>query len=202
MVGVAPIWAFITGMGADGTPNFVDGQHNVVDVVLGDAGYSDLWEVHLVTVPDGYEPDSITSKGELDAAGLEMTKPGLFVNCPVVPAGSSLANHEMLTAGWYRGANVYYPDFGPNPPAAIPIWAFITGMDASGNPQFVAGQRNVIDSRPGDPGYSAFWRVNLVQVPDGYMANTLKSAADVVASGYEITQTDLMVNCPVVERMT
>jgi len=201
VVGVAPIWAFITGMAADGSPQFVEGQHNIVDVVPGDDGYSDLWEVNLVTVPAGYEPDTITSKAELDAAGFALTKPGLFVNCPIVPAGSTLENHEMLTQGWYRGAHVYYPDFGANPPVAIPIWAFITGMDASGAPQFVDGQRNVIDSLPEDPGYSALWRVHLVHVPTGYEPNSLRSATDVVAAGYEITVTDLMVNCPVVERM-
>lgn len=201
VVGVAPIYAFITGIDADGNPQFVEGQHNIVDVVPGDEGYSDLWEVNLVTVPDGYEPDSITSKDALDAAGFEMMKPGLFVNCPVVPAGSTFENGEALTQGWYRDARVYYPDFGPNPAFAIPIWAFITGMDAGGTPQFVEGQRNVIDSLPGDAGYSAFWRVNLVHVPEGYEANTLTAAADVAAFGYEITETDLMVNCPVVERM-
>ena len=68
-VGLAPIWAFITGLDADGNPQFVEGQHNVIDAVPADAGYSDLWEVSLVTVPAGYEADSIRSKADLDAAG-------------------------------------------------------------------------------------------------------------------------------------
>jgi len=73
----------------------------------------------------------------------------------------------------------------------------ITGMDAQGNPQFVEGQNNIIDSVPDDAGYSAFWRVNMVTVPAGFEPNSLTSAADVVASGYEITQTEMVVNCPV-----
>ena len=50
----------------------------------------------------------------------------------------------------------------------------------------------------GEDGYSAFWRVNLVQVDGAYEANTLTSAAQVAASGLSVTETDLVVNCPVV----
>ncbi|MEZ4502467.1 MAG: hypothetical protein R3C39_07570 [Dehalococcoidia bacterium] len=196
----APIWAFITGMDADGNPMFVEHQHNVVDTVPGVDGYSDLWEVNLVMVPEGYEADTIRSKADLDAANLEIVKPGLFVNCPIVPAGSTLENGEELTMGWYEGQHVYYPDFGPNPPNAIPIWAFITGMDASGAPIFVEGQRNIIDILPGEDGYSAFWNVNLVEVAEDYEANSITSASEVVDAGLTVIQTDLVVNCPVVTR--
>jgi len=200
-VALAPIWAFITGMDADGNPVFVPHQHNIVDAVPGDAGYSDLWQVNLVTVPEDYVADSITSKADLDAMAYPTVQPGLFVNCPIVPAGSTLENGEELTRGWYRGEQVYYPDFGPNPANGIPIWAFITGMDADGNPQFVEGQHNVIDAIPGDPAYSAFWLVNLVVVDEGYEANSITSAAEVAASGFEVLTPGLMVNCPVVEQM-
>ena len=200
-VGAAPIWVFITGMDAGGEPQFVPHQHNIVDVVPGDMGYSDLWQVNLVTVPEDYVADSITTKADLDAMAYPTVQPGLFVNCPIVPAGSTLENGEELTRGWYNGEQVYYPDFGPNPAVGIPIWAFITGMDADGNPQFVEDQHNVIDAIPSDAGYSAFWIVNLVVVDDGYEANTIKSAADVASSGFEVLTPGLMVNCPVVEMM-
>ena len=197
-VAVAPIYAFITGMDADGTPQFVEGQHNLIDVVPGDEGYSDLWEVNLVVVDDMYAPDSIRSAADVMTSGFEMMKPGLFVNCPVVPEGSTLEGGEELVQGWYQDQAVYYPDFGPNDPVAIPIWAFITGMDAAGMPQFVEGQRNIIDAVPGDAGYSAFWLVNLVTVPEDYEVNSITSAAEVMASGHEMTATDMVVNCPVV----
>jgi hypothetical protein len=200
VVSAAPIWAFITGLDASGNPMFVEGQHNVVDVVPGMDGYSDLWEVNLVTVPDGYAPDSIRSKADLDAANLPSMKPGLFVNCPIVPAGSTLENGESLTTGWFDSQHVYYPDFGPNNPVAIPIWAFITGIDAGGAPVFVEGQRNIIDILPGEDGYSAYWAVNLVEVAEDYEANSITSAAEVTDAGLTVTQTDLVVNCPVVTR--
>jgi hypothetical protein len=195
----APIYVFITGMDADGNPQFVEGQHNVIDVVPGDSGYSDLWQVNLVTVDETYEPDSIKSKADLDASGMAPEPVQMFVNCPVVPAGSTLEGGEALTQGWYKGEAVFYPDFGANPTFALPIFAFITGMDSNGEPVFVEGQMNVIDSVPDDDGYSAFWRVNMVTVPAEYVANTIKSAAGVAASGYETTETDINVNCPVTD---
>jgi hypothetical protein len=197
-VATAPIWAFITGMNADGTAAFVEGQHNVVDVVPGDAGYSDLWEVMLVTVPGGYEADSLKSREDVENSGYDIMPAGIFVNCPIVPEGTTFEAGESLVQGWYRGEPVFYPDFGPNPNFAIPIWVFITGMDGDGNPQFLDGQHNIIDAIPGDAAYSAFWQVNLVTVDDSYERDSIRSAAAVPSSGYEVTTTDLVVNCPVV----
>jgi len=198
-VATAPIYVFASGTDGDGSPAFVEGQHNIVTVKPGETGYSDLWQVNIVSVDDEYEADSIKSKAEIDAAGLTVTPMELYVNCPIVPEGSTFEQGEPLVQGWKDGEAVYYPDFGMNPPVAIPIWVFITGMDGSGNPIFVDGQMNVIDSVPGDPGYSAFWNVNLVTVPEDYEANTAKSAQDVRDMGFEVRVTDLLVNCPVVE---
>jgi hypothetical protein len=197
VVATAPIYVFITGMNADGTPAFAQGQHNIIDVKPGDAGYSDLWQVMMVTVGDDYEADSIRSKADVDASGLQVTTTQMFVNCPVVPEGTTLEGGEALVQGWYKGDEVLYPDFGANPAVALPIWVLITGLDAQGDPEFVAGQMNVIDSVPSDEGYSAFWRVNMVTVPAGYQPNSLTSASDVISAGYNIAETDMVVNCPV-----
>jgi hypothetical protein len=198
-VAAAPIWAFITGMDSEGNPVFVEGQHNIVNAVSGDPGYSDLWQVNLVTVPGDYVPDSVRSHEDLMASGYEITPTSIFVNCPVVPEGSTLESGKELVQGWYRGEEVYYPDYGANPPVAIPIWAFITGFDGAGNPEFVEGQNNIIDSIPGDAGYSAFWEVNLVMAPEGYEANSVSSRDDVIAAGWEIIMPGIVVNCPVIE---
>lgn len=196
-VATAPIWVLVyDDMDKDG-PEFVEGQHNIVDVVPGDEGYSDLWKVMLVAVPRDYEADSIRSAADIDAMAYPITETDMYVNCPIVPEGTTLEGGEPLVQGWYQGQEVYYPDFGLNPPFAIPIWAFITGMDADGNPVFVEGQHNVIDAVPGDEAYSAFWRVNLVVVDGEYEPDSIRDAAD-INEMYEVTQTDLVVNCPVV----
>jgi hypothetical protein len=196
-VSTAPIYVFINGFDADGNPTFVDGQHNIVNSIPGVDGYSDLWQVMLVEVPDTYVADTIQSKAEIDAAGYSITATDILVNCPIVPADTMLEGGEELTQGWYNGTAVYYPDFGMNPATTAPIYAFITGLDTDGNPIFVEGQHNVIDVVPGDAGYSAFWQVNLVIVPDDYVAGTIKDLGGITASGYEMIQPGLVVNCPV-----
>jgi hypothetical protein len=75
---------------------------------------------------------------------------------------------------------------------------FIHGMKADGTPDLVEEQGNIIDTVPGNAGYSAFWQVNMVTVPAGYQPNSIKSAAGVRNSGYQITETQMVVNCPVV----
>jgi hypothetical protein len=196
----APIYVLVTGFDEDGNPQVVEGQHNIVDVVPGDEGYSDLWEVTFVTVPEDYEANTITSAQEILDGNYEMTVPGVYVNCPIVPAGSELENAEdaPLVTGWYRGEQIFYFDFGPNEPITAPIYAFVTGFDTDGNPQFVDGQHNVIGVVPGDEGYSAFWYVNLVVVPEEYQADTITSVQEVLDSDYEMVQPGLLVNCPVV----
>lgn len=194
-----PIWVFIHGMKADGTPDLVQGQHNIIDIVPGQPGYSDLWQVVFVTVPDDYEADSIRSAQEVQDSGYPTQTTAMFVNCPIVPAGTTLESGKELVQGWNDDEEVFYPDFGANPPMASPIWVLIHGMNADGTPDFVEGQNNIIDDIPGDADYSAFWRVNLVTVPADYEPNSIRSAADVFAAGYEITETDMLVNCPVTE---
>jgi adenosylcobinamide amidohydrolase len=196
-VQTAPIYVFIHGMNADGTPDMVEGQHNIVDAVPGEPGYSDLWQVTFVTVADDYVADSIKSASEITAASLEMTPTQMFVNCPIVPAGTTLETGKEVVQGWNDGEAVFYPDFGANINVAIPIYVFVTGFDAASMPQMVQGQQNIIDSVPWDAGYSAFWRVNFVTVPAGYEPNSIRSAADAEASGYPIEESDVVVNCPV-----
>jgi len=194
----APIYVPITGFDDEGNPQMVEGQYNIVGVVPGDPGYSDLWEVIFVTVPADYEANTFTSVEDILNSGYETTVPGVLVNCPIVPEGSTLAEGGApLVQGWYEGEAIYYFDFGPHPRETAPIYAFITGFDDEGNPQFVEGQANVIGVIPGDPGYSDFWYVNLVTVPADYEANSITSVEEVMASGYEITQPGLLVNCPV-----
>jgi hypothetical protein len=197
-IATAPIYVLASGANADGSPKFVEGQNNVIAVKPGDQGYSDLWRVMLVSVPATYKANDLKSASAVMASGYGITETSMFVNCPVVAKGTTLEGGEKLVQGWLNGAEVFYPDFGINPPVAIPIWVFITGMDAQGKPKFVQGQSNIIDSIKTDPGYSAFWRVNMVTVPESYAANSIKSANAVRSSSFTVTQTDMVVNGPVV----
>jgi hypothetical protein len=75
----APIWTFTNG---------VPEQHNVVDVVPGQRGYTPLWRVSTVTWKDGATPRLLRSASAIRAAAaageLIVRRTSTVVNCPVV----------------------------------------------------------------------------------------------------------------------
>jgi hypothetical protein len=99
----APIWVLFKADSTDPVPD----QNNIIDVIPGDAGYNDFWQVYKVTVPADYVANTITSYQELVAKGYPIAKTSGLVNCPVVPKGSTatkrfIAEDAGLTTGWYK----------------------------------------------------------------------------------------------------
>jgi len=92
------------------------------------------------------------------------------------------------------GSVVEYYNFDVQSTTPAPIFVLVReGEDAP-----VDGQLNVVDDVPGDDDYNDFWHVHLVTVPADYVANTLTSAAAIQSAGHDVTETDMLVNCPVV----
>lgn len=197
-VATAPVWPLITGFDGEGNPQFVDGQHNIFDTVPGDPDYTDLWAVTFVTVPEDYEPDTIRSLFEIEASGYPIESAGMLRNCPIVPEGTALEGGEELHQGWVDGQPVSYFDFGVSAATIAPVWVFVHGFDAGGAPLLVEDQYNIFDSTPADEDYTAFRRVHYVTVPEDYEPDSIRSADDVLASGFPIEATDTVVNYPVV----
>ena len=106
------------------------------------------------------------------------------------------AAKQPVTLGYYDGATVGYYDFGPiklKPGNKLaPIWTFTNGAP---------GQRNIIDTVPGQASYSPLWLVNKVTWAAGKTARTLTSADAVrkaaAAGDVTIAATATVVNCPV-----
>lgn len=61
-------------------------------------------------------------------------------------------------------------------------------------PERVTGQYNIYDSVPGMEKYSPLWQFNYVIVPRDYEANTLRSEADCLNSGYPIEKSTVVEN--------
>ncbi len=61
-------------------------------------------------------------------------------------------------------------------------------------PERVEGQYNIYDSVPGMDNYSPLWQFNYVIVPKEYEANTLRSEADCLKSGYPIVKSTIVEN--------
>jgi hypothetical protein len=79
----APIYVLIEGIAPDGNPVRI--THNaLIEQMHDDEGYSDFWQVVLVTVPADLEPNSIRSVQALRDAGYPMEVTANVVNCPAL----------------------------------------------------------------------------------------------------------------------
>jgi len=187
------------------SPNtMIPGQRNIIDTIPGQPGYSDFWRVYKVLAPAGYLANSIRSLADAVASGYTIEATDTVVNCPVVNPGATIqGSSSSPVSGWYRNREVFYFDHGTGSPAEgfvvvdAPIYAFFHG---NGTP--VAGQRNVIDVLPTQPGYSDLWKVVKVVVGATYVADSLRDARSILAAaeaGQVILETTtIYVNCPVV----
>ena len=93
-----------------------------------------------------------------------------------------------------EGQVVRYYNFDVQPTTPAPIYAlFYEGEDTP-----IAGQLNIVGVIPGDDGYSDFWQVNRVTVPDDYVPNSITSVDELLETDYAIEMLDVLVNCPIV----
>lgn len=118
---------------------------------------------------------------------------------PGLPAANAPVNFDdPMFASYCLGPNgekVKYLHFDVQSILPPPIYIL---KKSNGN--MVAGQLNIADVIPGDAEYSDFWRMYEVNVPDDYVANTISSLSDIQKSGYTVTVTDMVVNCPFVPK--
>jgi hypothetical protein len=209
----APIYVFFP----EGSNAELAAQMHIVDVLPGDAGYSDFWQVVKVTVPASYVPNSVTSYAELQAAGFALTPTNMIVNCPVVPAGSTArlrytSESNGLVQGWYRDQVVEYFSFDehmltgatvptapiyvtfnvnpdPNNPMSGPASGFLTEPSSMQT-------HNVASVLPEAASYSPLWVVVAYDNAAFSSVNDLATAQQatvlVPAAG--------LVNCPIVSK--
>lgn len=208
----APIYVLFR----EGETTPVADQLNIIDVIPGDAGYSDFWRVYTVTVPGDYIANTITSYAGLSAAGYPINSTTSLVNCPVVPKGSTATKrlgggNTALERGWYKSQVVYYFTFtekditidgaglapvspiyvtfniNPDQPGGGPPSGFVTEMSSDQT-------HNVIATVPADASYSPLWSVSVYDNADFSSVSNLASAlsANILASNIAT------VNCPVV----
>ncbi len=196
-----PILVFFLAASPD---TAVLGQRNIIDNIPGQPAYSDFWRVHKVLVPSSYVANTIRSFEQAVASGYTIQATDTIVNCPVVnPNATTPGTSSTKTAGWYRGRDVFYFDHGPRSPGlgfivkSAPLYAFFYSNGTS-----VPGQRNVVDVKPGDPGYTDLWHVTKVVVGPSYLVNSLRSSSDIMtavtSNQVSLQPTNMFVNCPVV----
>lgn len=185
---IAPIWTVTNG---------VSGQHNIVDTVPGQASYSPLWQLQIVTFKSGVTPHLLTSAADVQQAKqdgevtIQATK--TVVNCPVLGFG------QKRIEGFSNGHAIHYYDDGPvkvkSGNETAPLYAPMNG---------VAGQHNIAleNIAPGQTKYPALWSIIAVEWKAGAHKTLLTSAAQVkrfaTKGDLTIKKTPLVVNCPVI----
>jgi hypothetical protein len=208
----APIYVLFK----EGETTPVANQLNIIDVIPGDAGYNDFWQVFKVTVPASYVANVVTSYTEITAKGYAITPTTMLVNCPVVPEGSTATKrigggNAGLIHGWYKNKLVayfsfeekalevvagkvptspIYVTFNKNPDPNDATSGPASGFRAEGNGQ----THNVVQTVPADAAYSPLWSVTVYDNADFATVNniTTAQAANILARGVA------NVNCPVV----
>lgn len=209
----APIYVFVKG--AQSTA--VQGQNNVVNVIPGDAGYNDFWQINMVTVPDNYVANTVTSYQEIMANGYTITPTNQLVNCPVVPQGSTASmrlpagSATGLELGWYKDSVIYYFNFaersittnsmGQVPVIPIYVSFTINPNQPNGGPtsgfETVPGTtqtHNVITALPSDSYYTPLWAV---AVYNNNSFDSVTNESSAMAAPLLVPDAG-NVNCPVV----
>lgn len=186
---LAPIWAIT---------NPADGQHNIIDTVPGDADYSPLWQVNMVTFKDGVTPHLLKSKADVDAAvaagEATVTKTNTVVNCPVLGFG------QTRITGFSNGHQIHYYDFGPvKVKAGNVVVPLLTVTNSVGPQQHNIAEDNVA---AGQTKYPPLWGIVKVTFTAGAKPVLITSYAQVkrlrAAGQVTVAKTSLVVNCPVV----
>ncbi|MBI2852829.1 MAG: hypothetical protein HYX84_06995 [Chloroflexi bacterium] len=152
--------------------------------------FSINWEVHAVIVPQGYVPGSLQSIVQLSDPNLvlENIQLNMFVTFPILPKEFNIEGLELngveISAGMFEGKLVKFIDYdvGDNEFDEKPVYLFRKpNGDFTGSP--------VLSSIPGQPHYNGMWEVVIVDVPEDYVADSLRSEDDVFASGYPMVGT-------------
>jgi hypothetical protein len=207
----APIWVLFR----EGESSPVTGQLNIIDVLPGEMGYNDFWQVVKVTVPSNYKANEVASYDEIVKRNYKQEVTTQLVNCPVVPEGSTATkrlngeSHDLVQ-GWYDEKIVSYFNFGekalstsggqvPTAPIYVSFVINPTNDPASGPASGFKTEtgstqtHNVVGAMPTDAGYSPLWIVNAYDNANFGAVTNLQTAL-------AINQTNLgaAVNCPLV----
>jgi FtsP/CotA-like multicopper oxidase with cupredoxin domain len=192
----ADMWVFFY---ADGTPVPQLPLLEVVplniageDIIIPDIAarlFSANWEIHVVRVPQDYVPGSIRGLGDIGnpLLVLEDIQTNMFVTFPILPQQFTIPNLELnnlaVEHGIFEGNVVSFVeyDLGDNEFVEKPMYLF---RKPSG--EFVGNA--VLSGIPGMPLISSFWEVFTVEVPEDYIADSLRSEDEVLASGYHIIE--------------
>ena len=198
----------------EGEDTPVAGQLPIINVIPGDAGYSDFWRVYRIIAPTDYVANTVTSFEAVYDYNLGFDPTERIINCPAVPEGSTATlrvggGTPNTLRAWYNDQVVSLFTFEEAPLSVThegdvpvsPIYVTFTinpDRPGGGPPSGVVTEagtdqtHNVLGSLPGAPDYSPFW---LVQVYDNTAFDTVTSLTT-AQDATRLMQDMARVNCP------
>ena len=142
---------------------------------------------------------------------LKLTAPGSPVVIPLVKGLYDKKDIMLITTevsdkamrdqiGNFTGFPVNYEPNLTKSQGLGNLWIFKNGVKGPG---FLGYQASVVDSIPGDPGYTPLWKVSIVEWKTG-ITPTVLGADDAIAAAASkgqitITPTNVVVNCPILQ---
>lgn len=103
-----------------------------------------------------------------------------------------------LQEGWAENRPVRYVTAGQTPLTLGGMYVLVRGYDPRGGPLLLPRHKQILDSIPGMPGYSALRLVHFVEVPADLPLGSVKSVQDVLKRSLRIRTPGMIVNAPVV----
>lgn len=202
--------------------NRVAGQLPVFDLLPGEEGHSDLWQVHEVQVVDPlYKVNSLSSRQAVLDSGYPVTVTQELMNCVMVPPGSRASRRfDPATPvapqdGWYQGQIVKYllfehptstarAAFGGGVLVPQQMYAFLAD-DVSLLGGFARDENslthNVVAALPGQGeqgDYTPLWLVRVLRLTAFDRVTNLSTASDQITENLNPAFTDLTINAPIV----
>jgi hypothetical protein len=192
----------IHGFDARGNPVAIRGQRPIFSTIPGLADYSGVYRLSYVVTADHVQPNTLrdtAAVAELVRRGRALVREtDVTYNLPIVPRGTRLARDTSQgMTGWYEGREVQFFDFGSASLTPAPMWRFVRGADASGQPAILAEQNSVVDSIPTSGMYPDLWEIHPVTADSAYVPNAIKNASALRAGGFAIGTPYAVRNLPI-----
>jgi len=185
--------------------------------------FSPIWELHAVMVESVYDPNIpnllIDSADKVKSSPLvrEILQTSIFLNCPVVPNGSTVPpGTPQPEQAFFEGQIVTIVPYDiEDGEFNVQILfkfedqdGFVLGRNADGTPakskiQTTGFTPHLVASHAlGDPFYTPIWELWTVKVPNGTDVSTIRSSAAVragqAAGTFKIQSSGIRLDCPVV----
>ena len=192
----------------------VDGQLPIVEAVPRGAAtivtdlearkFSASWQVHVVTVTDGYDPSNrrqrIDSVHDIEQSSdvRRVYETNIHINAPVVPLGSSVeAGAPAIKFAWFKGQVVALMPCSVDDGGFSPQVMF-RFVDNNGTSLPNAMEPHLVLSRTPSDSFSApIWDVWTVTLPIDIPATLLRSIQAVHVAGFPIRSAHVRLNAHV-----